>query len=291
MRVFYLADVADLDRSPALADAHGELVHLLHMPHHAVGVDLVVELADLGVAGRDERVEVLERADHVHGRKVAHRQLVAIDIGQNAADAASVHRRRDHTANALQSVAQLEVGDVVELGFVVARATDAHQTQRHAGRWVEGHDHRRNRARRQVIHVGDGQRRHLRHGGVGVDVGTEVIAHDAHAVHRTRFLVGDTVGLTGPAFEAAGDVFLHHLRGHAGIERQHLHGRRFEGGQNVSGNASGRNDAQQNDGQSADNDRMRVSERAGNHKVAPILAPSRAGCGSVAARRRETRSA
>ena len=104
MSILDLADVADVDRRSAFSNTNRELVHLFDMPHHAVGVDLVIEVADFGVAGGDEGVEVLERVDHVDGGKVARGEAFAIDVGQDSADSAAINSRRDHAADPLQAV-------------------------------------------------------------------------------------------------------------------------------------------------------------------------------------------
>ena len=147
MRIFDLRDIADVSWR-TVADSERQIVELGDRRHHAVRVNLVIERPELGVASRDHHVEIANGVDDIERRKVSRLRLQRIDIGENAAQPPAVNRRRNHTGDRLQAVAQIEIGHVIKLGFIKRRARDADQTKRNRRGWIERHDHRRNRAGR-----------------------------------------------------------------------------------------------------------------------------------------------
>jgi len=147
-----LPDVAQEHRRVAdHLDRHG--VEIFDLRHHCIGDDLEIEVAELGIAGRDEDVLVAQGRHDIERRQVARCKLHGIDVGEDAAQLAAVDRGRDHARNALQSIAQIEVGDVVEPGLVEGGATDRDERERQRRRRIERHHHGRDRARRQVVEV------------------------------------------------------------------------------------------------------------------------------------------
>ncbi len=162
----------------------------------------------------------------------------------------------------MQAVAQVEVRHVVQARLVEYRAAHAQQRQGQSGGRVERHDHRRDRSRRKIVQVRDGQRRHLRHRRIGIDVRAKIVAHDADSRHRSRLLPGDAVGLAGPTLQSAGNIAFHGFRGHAWVQRQNLHRRRPESGQNVGWNAAQGDGTQKDYREGADDDQIWVLERS-----------------------------
>ena len=241
------------------------LVEQIDRVGQRVGENLEIPLADLDVTRRDENVFPQQGLLHVHQREAVTLQLLAVDISQNAAQLASVNGRRNHALNRLQLVAQLEVGDVVQLLLVHFRVRDHHQTERQRGRGVERHQHRRNRARRQIEQVAHGVAGHLGHGGVHRDVFAEVILDDAHPLHRLGFLMLDADRLAGPPLHAVHDVLFHHLRRHAGIERDNLHRRRGVDGQQVFGDFKVGADPHHQRRQGDDDDNIRFTQCSSDH--------------------------
>src|SRR5262249_55911391 len=148
---------------------------------HALQVDLVVQLADLGVAAGDHQVGFLDGPLHVHERQIVMLELGPVQVGVDAAQLAAEHRRGNHAGRAREHVADVEIGKVVDLFLAQGVAGGGHQGGGQGGRRVEKHDHGRHGAGRQVVHVGDGQGGDLRHGGVGVDVIAEVVLDNADA--------------------------------------------------------------------------------------------------------------
>ena len=255
--VLDLADVAhEDDRVPI--DLDGDVVELLHLRDHGVGDDLVVDLAELGVAGGNEHVLDTQGVDHVQRREVPRFQLVAIDVRQDSSQHAAVDGRGHHALDTLEPVAQLEIRDVVEVLLVQGLAAHGDEAQGDRRRRVEGHDHRRDGARWQVEQVRHRVARHLGHGGFEADVFPEEILDDRDAEHGLRFLALDADGLPGPSLQAAGDVPLHDLRRHAPIEGHDLDRGRLELRQQVGGDLRDRRHAHHPHGQRPDDDHVRV---------------------------------
>ena len=64
MRVFDLCDVTDVGRR-TVANSKRQIIQLRDEGHHAIGVDLIIERAELCVAGRDHDVEIADRIDDI----------------------------------------------------------------------------------------------------------------------------------------------------------------------------------------------------------------------------------
>ena len=239
----HVGDIADEDGS-AVPHFDRHVVEVFDCRRHRVGEDLVVQIAGLEVAGGNEHALPLERVNHIHRGQPARLQSHAVDVGKDASQLAAVDRRRDHALDGLQAVAQLEVGDVVELLLVHARTRHAHQAERNRCCRVERHDHRRDGARRQVEHVADRVGGHLAHGRLEADPFAEEVLDHADPQHGLGLLVLDADRLAGPALEAAHDVAFHHLRRHAGVEGHDLDGGCPEDGQQIGWEALVRSDAQ-----------------------------------------------
>ena len=269
-------DVFQEDRR-AVLHLHRDVVELRHLRDHPVRIDEVVHLAELRVAGRDEDVVALQRLHHVHRRKVAGVELVTVHVGQDPPELSPVNRRRDDPRDPLEAVAEVEVGDVVQLRLVIDGRGDRQQAHRDRPCRVERHHHRRDRPRRKVEQVRHRVGGDLGHRRVGVDVIAEEVLDDAHPEHRLAFLTRDAVALPGPALEAGHDVPLHHDGGHPRVERDDLHGRSREDRKQVHGDPEQARDADHQDRQDADHDGIGVVEGALDHRV--VRKPTRSDCG------------
>ncbi len=64
---------------------------------HRVGVEHVVEIAELGVAAGQENVGCVERVHHVQRREPAGLHLLAVEVGHDGADLAAEDHRRHGT--------------------------------------------------------------------------------------------------------------------------------------------------------------------------------------------------
>ena len=60
---------------------------------HRVGVDGIIGVAELGVAGGQEQVVVVQRLHHVERRKAAGLHLLAVEIGHHGPHLAAVDHR------------------------------------------------------------------------------------------------------------------------------------------------------------------------------------------------------
>ena len=129
----------------------------------------VVEVAELGVAAGQEDVGRVQRLHHVQRREAAGLHLLPVEVGHDRADLAAVDHRSHRPGLAHDHVADLVAAHVVEHRLVVGRivAVDRHDAHRRHRRRIEGQDHRRQRARRQVGHGRQGQRVDLRQAPLG----------------------------------------------------------------------------------------------------------------------------
>ena len=157
MRVLDLRDITDVSRRP-VANPQRQIVQFRHRRHHTVGVDLIIEHTELGVAGRNHHVRIADRVDDIERRKAAGLRFEWIDIREDAAQPAAVNGRRDYAGDRLQAVAQVEIGNVVKFGFIKGRARHADETKRDRSGRIKRHHHRWNRPRRQIIEVAHCQR-------------------------------------------------------------------------------------------------------------------------------------
>src|SRR5713101_7179289 len=114
--IFDRADVFHKDWS-AVFDLDREVVNLFNGSGHAVGGDLIVQIPDLCLPGRDEYVGVPERLGHVGRSKPVPSQLVRVEIDKNSPQLAAIYSRRDDARDATQLIPDGKIRDVVELLF------------------------------------------------------------------------------------------------------------------------------------------------------------------------------
>ena len=179
----------------------------LRILDHAVGVDEVVGVADLRVAGGNDEVGVVQRVDDVHQRQAARLERLAVGVHHDLAVLAAEGRRHRRARHRRQLVADVVLRLVAELRFREALAR--HRDQRHRQRRGVGLEHqRRQRSRRQVAQVG--HRQVGERGRRRVDVGARVEEDldDAHAGQRARLDVLDVAAQREEALEAGRDVAL-----------------------------------------------------------------------------------
>lgn len=279
------ADGAEINLLPEgiahrVADLHGHVVQVGGLVRHVIDGQehiLVVEVcrhARFRAQGqpprRDHRAALGQSPLHVHETQVARVQLLRIELAVDAPQLAAEHRRGDHPGGALEHVADVEVGELVDLGFVQDIAGSSEIRGRQRGRGVVQHDHRRHGSRRQVVEIGGGEAGDLGKGGVGVHALAEVVADHTDADHRPRFLPLDADRLAGPALDAVGDRAVHELRRHARIQGQHLHGGRLISRQDIHGHAADTDVADDHDEQAEHDYQVRVGHR---HPHQPGAAP------------------
>ena len=98
----------------------GKLVDSRHGAELAVGVDVVVELADLHVARRKNQVGVVHRPHHVHQAQLMRFELVRIGVDHDLAVSAAERLRHAGARHAGDLVANLELRQVAKLRLVQA---------------------------------------------------------------------------------------------------------------------------------------------------------------------------
>ena len=265
LRVLGIADVGDADRR--LPDGlHRQVVDLLDGAQLAVGVDVVVQHADLHIAGRQNQVGIVHGADHVHQAQLVRFQFVGVRVDHDLAVPAAERLRHAGAGHAGNLVAHLELSQIAQRGFVQALALERHQAHREAGSIELQHD-RRQRARgkaAQLRHreIGDGSHRRVR-----IGARLEVDLDDADAGKGARFDVLDAAAEREEAFEAAGDVGLDLLRRHAGIERGHDHHRDVHRREHVDGHAGETRHAHDRDEQADDDDEIWIADGKAGHDI------------------------
>ena len=120
-RVLGLADVAH--RNPACAHGlDGYAIQIGDVLHQAVGVDIEVGGSDLDVAGGQDQVAVVDGADHVHHAQLPRQQLEGIDVDHRLPVLAAEHRGNFSAVDDRNLIADLELRQIVKLGFGQALA-------------------------------------------------------------------------------------------------------------------------------------------------------------------------
>ena len=243
-------------------------VQIRDVLNQAVGINVIIAGADLDVARRQDEIAVVDRVHHVHHAQLAREQLVGIDIDHGLPVLAAEHRRDFRALHHRDLIADLELREIVKLGFVQALALDRDQAHRKAG-GVELQHQRRQRSGRQALQIGQGQIRQLRHVRIGVGAGLEIHLDDADAQQRAGLHVIDAAGLGEEAFQWIGDVHFDVLRRHAVVKRRHHHFRQVDGRKQIHRHAGKSVDADDRQRQADDHNEIRVANGKTWHGAAP----------------------
>ena len=146
MGVLGCADIGDAHRG--FADhLDRQVVDLLEGVQLAVGVDVVVERADLDVSRGEDQVRCVDGAHDVHGAQLAGLQLVRIGVHHYLAVAATEGLGHAGAGDPGDLIAHLELCQVAQFRLVEPFALEGHQADRQA-RGVELEHHRRQGSRR-----------------------------------------------------------------------------------------------------------------------------------------------
>ena len=92
-------DVAQIDGAAVLVPQRN-VPHVGDVLVHRIGVEHVVEIAELGVAAGQEDVGRVERIHDIQRRKPARLHLLAVEVGHDRADLAAIDHRRHGARNA-----------------------------------------------------------------------------------------------------------------------------------------------------------------------------------------------
>ena len=131
----------------------GNAVQVRDVLDQAVGIDVIVAGPDLDVAGRQDEIAVVDRVHHVHHAHLAREQLVGIDVDHRLPVLAAEHGRDFRALHHRDLIADLELGEIVKLGFVQPFAFHGDQAHRKAG-GIELQHQRRQGSGRQTLQIG-----------------------------------------------------------------------------------------------------------------------------------------
>ncbi len=112
--------------------------------------------------------------------------------------------------------------NVLEIAVRHSFTVHRYQTNRQTGRIGLEH-HRRQRARRQVLHVGNREIGNGRRVYVGIGVGLKVDANDTDAVERSRLNMIDPAGEREEPLQVIGNIAFNLLGRHPRVKRRHNH--------------------------------------------------------------------
>ena len=84
----------------------------------AVGVEVVVDRADLHVAGGQDQVAVVHRADHIHHAELVRLQLQRIDVDHDLPIASAERLRHRCAGHVRDLVAHVVLAEIAQLRFV-----------------------------------------------------------------------------------------------------------------------------------------------------------------------------
>ena len=128
---------------------NGTSLSVLHVVDLAVDVKIVIVRADFHVAGGQDQIGVVDRADDIHDAQLMRFELERIHIDHNLPVTSAKrhgHRRAGHVGDL---VANVKLAEVAQLGFGQAFTLQGNQTHRQAG-GVELQNHRRQGAGRKA---------------------------------------------------------------------------------------------------------------------------------------------
>jgi hypothetical protein len=194
---------------------NGNSVDVLHGVNLAVDIKVVIIRPDLHVAGGQNQIGVIHRADHIHDAQLVRFQFQRIHINHDLPVAPAERLRHGRARHIGDLVAHVELAEVAQLRLVQAFAFQGNQTHRQAGR-VKLQNHRRQGAGRQLAQIRHREVGDAGHGGIGIEAGLKINLDQAHARQRTRFNVIHAAGQREEALKASGDVRFDLLRRHAG---------------------------------------------------------------------------
>ncbi len=149
--------------SPAVFIAERNIPHVPDGLIHRIGIEHVVEVADLGIAAGQKHVGGIECVHDVQRRKPPRLNLLPVEVGHHRPDLAAVDHRRNRSRNSHDHITNFVTAHVIKHRFIVGRvlAVDRHDAHRGHRSRVERQNDRRQSARRQVGNHPKGQRVHL----------------------------------------------------------------------------------------------------------------------------------
>src|SRR5215469_4896024 len=239
--IFGLADI--ISGYPRIAlGLNGNLPQMVQVADEAVRVDVIVEGADLHVAGRQDEIEVVDCVYSIHGAQLPGGQLVGIDVHHDLAVLSPERRRNLRAFYDGNLVADGKLPDVVKLRLGEILAFQRDQADGKTGS-VEFQYDRGQGSGRQALEIGKSQVGEFRDIGVGAGSGLEVHTNDADTEQRPRLHVIDAAGQGEETLQGIGNGGFNVLRRHSRVERGHHHFRQIDCGEQIHRHARQAGDA------------------------------------------------
>src|SRR6185437_14433713 len=193
--VAHVAHVVHIDGRP-IDGLNGQIVESCDGFRRAVGLNLIVEVADLCIAGRRNYVLRADGVDDIGGGEPEGLQLLCVDVHLHIALLAAIRVGQRGAFHGCKLGADEVGAEVVELLLAETLAGEGQLQNRHAGGAVLD-DERRAGALRILTDRGLADGSDLRHGLRDVDSGLEVNLGDGDAVEGLRLGVLDVIDRCG----------------------------------------------------------------------------------------------
>ena len=287
---------AGVHRMADIGDQHGSVAHRLegHLVHGlgggklAVRVNVEVFVPDAHIASGQNQVGAVHGLDHVAQAQVARLQLERIDVDLDLAVGSAKglwNGRARHVGNL---IAHLELGQVLELGFVEPLALESDKADGLGGGGETQH-HGGQRSGREPAQVGHGEIGHVAERGVGIGTGLEIELDEADAGEGPRLAVVHVGGEGEEALEGIGDIRFDLLGRHAVVEGGDDDHGHVDVGEEVDGHAEQVHDAHDRDDEAQHENEIGILQRKLGHFTAgprwrSLLPRSCRSCRRAAAR-------
>ncbi len=262
--VFRLTHVSDQHRAEADA-LERDLVDLLDFGDLAVGVNVVVAVANAHVAGRQNQVGTINGRHHVHEAQLVSFQLDGIDEHLDLPVRPAKRLRHGSAPHISDLIPDLKLRQVFQLRFAEALALQRKQADRQAG-GVELQYHGRQGSGREPAQVRHGEIGDVAERGVGISAGLKIDSDEADAGEGARFDVVDVAAQSEKSLEGIRDVGFNLLRRHAGVKGGHDNDRDIDLREQVHGHAHHGGDANHRDHQADHDDEIRICQGKLGHQ-------------------------
>ncbi len=261
--VFRFTDVGDQHRAKAHA-LERDLVDLLDFWNLAVGVNVVVAVANAHVARRQNQVGAIDGTDHIHEAELVSFQLDGIDEYLDLPVGSTKRLRDGSTWHICDLIPDLELGEVFQLRFAETLAFQREQAHRQAG-GVELQHHGRQGSWRKPAQVCHGEIGNVAECGVGIGAGLKINFDETDAGEGARFDVVDVAAKSEESLEGVGNVGFNLLRRHASVEGSNYDDRDVDLREQVHRHAHHGGDANHCDHQTDHDDEIRICQSKLRH--------------------------
>ena len=274
--VMHIGDVVQVD-DRAVDLLHRQVVDPVEQHGAGVERDVPVELADLGVAGRQDQVLRRDGVDHVFGRDVVRLHGLLVEIDLRLKNFAAIGRGHRGAGDGGKLRPDEILPEIEQLHLRQLLARQSQLQDRHGGGVVAQHVRRRN-ARWQELEHRLRSRRHLRQRGADIDVFLKEDFDDAVAVERLRLDMLDVADLRGQgALVVVDDAPGHIVRQEPVIGPHHADDRNIDVGKDVGRRPQRRQRAEDRNQEGEDDKGVWPPQRDLNDPHVSCLPPTEAG--------------